>query len=118
MVAVKFNSSGVDLTIDRKMLTDLPILGRNPFRLAYIDPSVVDRGWGANNPFDMWGAATVDVGGSTNGNSISSSTARRLMMTNKASYAPPMDAVQEFTVNQNSVDAEFGNGAGGSMSLS
>jgi hypothetical protein len=31
-VAVKFNSSGVDLTIDRKMLTDLPILGRNPFR--------------------------------------------------------------------------------------
>ena len=57
VVAVKFNTSGVDLTIDRKMLTDLPILGRNPFRLALLDPSVVDRGWGANNPFDMWGAA-------------------------------------------------------------
>jgi hypothetical protein len=27
---LKFNTSSVDLTIDRKMLTDLPILGRNP----------------------------------------------------------------------------------------
>ena len=26
----------------------------------------------------------------------------------KGSYAPPMDAVQEFSVQQNSVDAEFG----------
>ena len=29
-----------------------------------------------------------------------------------------MDAVQEFTVQTNSVDAEFGNSAGGTMSLS
>ncbi|MCC6861759.1 MAG: TonB-dependent receptor [Bryobacterales bacterium] len=115
--SVKFNTSTVDLTIDRKMLTDLPILGRNPFRLALIDPSVVDRGWGANNPFDMWGAATIDIGGATNGKLDLLLDGAPLMMTNKASYAPPMDAVQEFTVQQNSVDAEFGNSAGGIMSL-
>ena len=118
MTGVKFNTSSVDLTIDRKMLTDLPILGRNPFRLALLDPSVVDRGWGANNPFDMWGAATIDVGGSTSGRVDLLLDGAPLMMTNKASYAPPMDAVQEFTVQQNSVDAEFGNSAGGIMSLS
>ena len=118
VVAVKFNTSGVDLTIDRKMLTDLPILGRNPFRLALLDPSVVDRGWGANNPFDMWGAATIDVGGGTNGKIDLLLDGSPLGMTNKASYAPPMDAVQEFTVQTNSVDAEFGNSAGGTMSLS
>ena len=115
---IKFNTSSVDLTIDRKMLTDLPIIGRNPFRLAFLDPSVVDRGWGANNPFDMWGAATIDIGGPTNGKLDLLLDGVPLMMTNKASYAPPMDAVQEFTVQQNSVDAEFGNGAGGTMSLS
>ena len=118
VVAVKFNTSGVDLTIDRKMLTDLPILGRNPFRLALLDPSVVDRGWGANNPFDMWGAQTIDVGGGTNGKIDLLLDGAPLGMTNKASYAPPMDAVQEFTVQTNSVDAEFGNSAGGIMSLS
>jgi hypothetical protein len=118
VVAVKFNTSGMDLTIDRKMLTDLPILGRNPFRLALLDPSVVDRGWGANNPFDMWGAATIDVGGGTNGKIDLLLDGAPLGMTNKASYAPPMDAVQEFTVQTNSVDAEFGNSAGGIMSLS
>ena len=117
VAAVKFNTSGVDLTIDRKMLTDMPILGRNPFRLALVDPAVVDRGWGANNPFDMWGAATVDIGGSTNGKLDLLLDGAPLSMTNKASYAPPMDAVQEFTVQQNSVDAEFGNSAGGIMSL-
>lgn len=118
VVAVKFNTSGVDLTIDRKMLTDLPILGRNPFRLALLDPSVVDRGWGANNPFDMWGAQTIDVGGGTNGKLDLLLDGSPLGMTNKASYSPPMDAVQEFTVQTNSVDAEFGNSAGGTMSLS
>jgi hypothetical protein len=118
VVGVKFNTSGIDLTIDRKMLTDLPILGRNPFRLALLDPSVVDRGWGANNPFDMWGAATIDVGGGTNGKIDLLLDGAPLGMTNKASYAPPMDAVQEFTVQTNSVDAEFGNSAGGTMSLS
>jgi hypothetical protein len=118
VVGVKFNTSSVDLTIDRKMLTDLPILGRNPFRLALLDPSVVDRGWGANNPFDMWGAATIDVGGGTNGKVDLLLDGAPLSMTNKASYAPPMDAVQEFTVQSNSVDAEFGNSAGGIMSLS
>ena len=118
VAAVKFNTSGVDLTIDRKMLTDLPILGRNPFRLAFVDPAVVDRGWGANNPYDMWGAETVDIGGSTNGKIDLLLDGAPLGMTNKASYSPPMDAVQEFTVQQNSVDAEFGNSAGGTMSLS
>lgn len=118
VTGVKFNTSSVDLTIDRKMLTDLPILGRNPFRLVFVEPAVVDRGWGANNPFDMWGAATIDIGGPTNGKLDLMLDGAPLMMTNKASYAPPMDAVQEFTVQQNSVDAEFGNGAGGHMSLS
>jgi hypothetical protein len=115
---VKFNTSSVDLTIDRKMLTDLPILGRNPFRLALLDPLVVDRGWGANNPFDMWGAQTINIGGSTSSQNDLLLDGAPLQMTNKASYAPPMDTVQEYTIQQNSVDAEYGNSAGGSMSLS
>ena len=36
----------------------------------------------------------------------------------KGSYSPPMDSVQEFSVQQNSVDAEFGHSAGGTLSVS
>ncbi|MGH9664449.1 MAG: carboxypeptidase-like regulatory domain-containing protein, partial [Bryobacteraceae bacterium] len=39
------------------------------------------------------------------------------MVTQKSSYTPPMDAVQEVNLQQNSVDAEFGHSAGGVISM-
>src|SRR5579883_1872165 len=116
--SLQFNTSTMDLTVDRKMLTDLPILARNPFTLALLDPAVVNRYWTDRNPFYMWSSSSIDVGGSTSGKNDLLLDGAPLMMTNKGSYAPPMDAVQEFTVQQNSVDAESGNGAGGVLSLS
>ena len=38
-VEVQFNTSTMALTVDRKMLTDLPVLARNPFTLALLDPA-------------------------------------------------------------------------------
>lgn len=118
VAAVQFNTSTMDLTVDRKMLNDLPILARNPFTLALLDPAVVNRYWTDRNPFYMWSSSSIDVGGSTSGKNDLLLDGAPLMMTNKGSYAPSMDAVQEFTVQQNSVDAESGNSAGGLMSLS
>jgi len=115
---LQFNTSTMDLTVDRKMLTDLPILARNPFTLALLDPAVVNRYWTDRNPFYMWSSSSIDVGGSTSGKNDLLLDGAPLMMTNKGSYAPSMDAVQEFTVQQNSVDAEAGNSAGGVLSLS
>jgi hypothetical protein len=116
--ALQFNTSTMDLTVDRKMLTELPILARNPFTLAMLDPAVVNRYWTDRNPFYMWSSSAIDVGGSTSGQNDLLLDSAPLMMTNKGSYAPPMDAVQEFTVQQNSVDAESGFSAGGVLSLS
>ena len=66
----------------------------------------------------MWGAQTINIGGSTSSQNDLLLDGAPLQMTNKASYAPPMDTVQEYTIQQNSIDAEYGNSAGGSMSLS
>ena len=41
--SLQFNTSSIDMTVDHKMLTDLPILARNPFTLALLDPAVVNR---------------------------------------------------------------------------
>ncbi len=64
-VALQFNTSTRELTIDRKMLMDLPVKARNPFTLALLDPAVVSRYTSEKNPFFMWSSSQMDVGGNT-----------------------------------------------------
>ncbi|MFN0101939.1 MAG: carboxypeptidase regulatory-like domain-containing protein [Bryobacteraceae bacterium] len=118
-VQLQFNTSTRDLTIDRKQLTDLPVKARNPFTLALLDPAVVNRYIGFDrNPYFMWSSSSIDVGGNTSRRNDLLLDGAPLQLGPKGSYAPPMDATQEFTVQQNSVDAEFGHSAGGILSLS
>ncbi|MEK7409692.1 MAG: TonB-dependent receptor [Acidobacteriota bacterium] len=119
VVALQFNTSTMELTVDRKMLNDLPIMQRNPFTLALLDPAVVNRYWDIahRNPFYMWAASQIDVGGDTTTKNDLLLDGAPLQIGVKGSYSPPMDAVQEFSVQQNSVDAEFGHSAGGIMSV-
>ncbi len=124
-VSVQFNTSTLETTIDRNMLAELPILARNPFSLALLDTSVVNRYTAERNPFYMYSSAMLDIGGRTTTSGTSSGGQNDLLLDgtpiqlgNKGSYAPPMDAVQEFSVQQSSVDAEFGHSAGGIMSVS
>ena len=117
-VALQFNSTTRELTIDRKMLMDLPVKARNPFTLALLDPAVVSRYTSEKNPFFMWSSSQMDVGGNTSTKNDLLLDGAPIQIGPKGSYAPPMDAVQEFSVQQNSVDAEFGHSAGGTMSVS
>ncbi|MBI4908027.1 MAG: carboxypeptidase regulatory-like domain-containing protein [Acidobacteria bacterium] len=117
-VALQFNSTTRELTVDRKMLMDLPVKARNPFTLALLDPAVVSRYSAEKNPFFMWSSSQMDVGGSTSTKNDLLLDGAPLQIGPKGSYAPPMDAVQEFSIQQNSVDAEFGHSAGGTMSVS
>lgn len=120
-VEVQFNTSTMSLTVDRKMLTDLPVLARNPFTLALLDPAVVNRytsNLATRNPFYMWSSSQLDVGGNTSTRNELQLDGAPLQLGAKGSYAPPMDATQEVTVQQNAVDAEFGHSAGGVLSLS
>ena len=43
-VAVQFNTASRDLTIETKMVRDLPSFTRNPFQLAMLDPTILNRG--------------------------------------------------------------------------
>lgn len=117
-VALQFNTTTRELTVDRKMLMDLPVKARNPFTLALLDPAVVSRYTAEKNPFFMWSSSQMDVGGSTSTKNDLLLDGAPIQIGPKGSYAPPMDAVQEFSIQQNSVDAEFGHSAGGTMSVS
>ena len=55
----------------------------------------------------------MDLGGGTKYRNDALLDGTPLIAGDKLGYTPPMDAVTEYTVQQNSVDAEFGHSAGG-----
>lgn len=119
---IEFNTSSMDLTVNETMLKDLPVMARNPFQLATLNPAVVNRYTGAYasanaNPFFMWAASTIDVAGTNSRQNDLFIDGTPVQIGPKGSYTPAMDAVQEFSVQQNSVDAEYGHSAGGILSV-
>src|SRR5215831_1488377 len=117
-VAVQFNTSGMDLTVDNGLVSNLPVVSRNPFTLALLDPAVTNQYTLERAPFKMWAPSQMEVGGSTSQKNDTLLDGMPAQVGPKASYAPPMDAVTEVTVQQNSVDAEYGHSAGGILNVS
>jgi hypothetical protein len=116
-VAVQFNTSTMGITLDKKMTNDLPIINRNPFLLAQLNPASVLRSTTEQSPYHHWAATQVDVGGNTTTKNDIVVDGAPNMASEKSSYTPAMDAVQEVTVQQNAVDAEFGHSAGGVITV-
>ena len=116
-VALKFNSTTMETTIDTKMANELPIIHRNPFLLAQLDPAVKYIGGNETSPYHHWAASQMDVGGDTAyKNSVLVDGVPQLVGA-KGTYVPAMDAVSEVNVQQNAVDAEYGHSAGGVLSV-
>lgn len=116
-VAVKFNSTTMETTLDTKMVNELPIIHRNPFLLATLDPAVNYRGGAENSPYHHWAASQLDVGGETRfKNNVLLDGVPQLVGA-KGTYVPAVDAVSEVNVQQNATDSEFGHSAGGVISV-
>ena len=116
-VEVQFNTANMEMTVDRKMLTDLPIMARSPFTLAMLNPAVMNTYWTERLPFYMYAGACLNIGGNTSQQNEQALDGSPLILGAKGSYTPPMDAVQEFALQINTVDAEFGHNGGGAMSI-
>ncbi|MEO8657577.1 MAG: TonB-dependent receptor [Bryobacteraceae bacterium] len=115
-VAVEFNSSNKDLTIDTKMAAETPRLDRNPFKLSLLAPSAINTR-GEMQPYHSWSMNSVDLGGGTNLANDLQVDGSPIGLGHKGSYPPNTDAIQEVIVSQNSVDAEVGHSAGGLISM-
>jgi len=116
-VAVSFNDTTLETTLDTKMSSELPIIHRNPFLLAALDPAVNYRGGQENSPYHHWAASQMDVGGDTAYKNTVLMDGVPQLVGAKGTYVPAMDAVSEVNVQQNAVDAEYGHSAGGVLSV-
>ena len=117
-VSVKFNTTTMELTMDNTMVRSLPIVARNPFTLALLNPAVVSTYTATKNPFFMWAASSVEVGGTQSRTGDVLVDGMPVLLGPKSSYAPTMDNTTEVTVQQNSVDAEYGHSSGGVLNVS
>jgi hypothetical protein len=117
---VDFNSATVSQTVQGNLVKDLPVLARNPYTLALLNPAVVNDYWDVShrNPFYMWSSGGLDIGGPTGGKNDQELDGVSLNISARGSYNLPMDAVQDVTVQQNSADAEYGFSAGGTLLMS
>jgi hypothetical protein len=119
-VAVQFGSSSTQLTIENKVIDQLPIRGRNPYNVATLDPTV-SPGTGStsneNRPYHHAYASDIDVGGQTTRANDVLLDGVPLVSSYKSSYTPALDAVQEVTFQKNAVDSEYGYSAGGVIVL-
>jgi hypothetical protein len=116
-VSVQFNTSTMGLTLDKKMTNELPVINRNPFLLAQLNPAAVLRSTTEQSPYHHWAATQIDVGGNTTTKNDVVVDGAPNMASEKSAYTPAMDAVQEVNIQQNAVDSEFGHSAGGVITV-
>ncbi len=117
-VAVKFNSTTMETTLDTKMTEELPMIHRHPLLMAMLDPQVVyTSGSSERSAYHHWAGSRMDVGGGTELKNEILIDGSSNTWGPKTNYVPPMDAVSELNVQQNPTDAEFGHTAGGVLSL-
>ena len=88
---VQFNTSTMTTTVQGSMLKDLPVLARNPFTLALLNPAVVNQYWDVahRNPFYMWSNGGLDIGGPTGGKNDQEMDGTTLNVSARGSYNAP-----------------------------
>ncbi len=116
-ISVEFNTSTMSNTVDMRMADSLPEISRNPFMMVSLDPAVTVNSTTQQEPFHFWAASQFSIGGPTNTMNDIILDGSPNMTVAKSGYTPPQDAVQQTSIQQNGVDAEYGHSAGGVIGL-
>jgi hypothetical protein len=106
--------------IDEQSVKEYPLNTRNPFMLAMLTPGVnFDGELTYQRPFDNGAIAEWSVNGSQRKNEFLLDGAPNNAQAggNNIAYVPPVDSVQEFKIQSNSYDAQYGRSAGGIINV-
>ncbi len=120
---VQTNSSALVQVVDEKRVADLPLNGRNVLQLLTLNAGVSDRNvpatvQGSNLGFGTY-QVRVAINGARgiNGNFLLDNADHNEAQTNLPRPFPNIDAVQEFSVQTSSFDAQYGRGVGGVVNV-
>jgi hypothetical protein len=108
--------------IDSKRVHELPINGRNPFMLGRLVAGVNFSGQAVwERPFDNGAIASWNINGSPNRTNeflLDGAPNNAQGGGNNIALVPPVDAVEEFKIQTNSYDAQYGHTGGGIINVS
>ena len=120
--AVETNESTLSQTMDNKKVSELPLNGRQVYMLLQLTPGTLftqttfgATGFSGTRAWDVNGS--VSIHGSRTGNNEFLINGAPTSGTGGWSYAPPVDAVEEFKVQTASADASYGRTSGGVVNL-
>jgi hypothetical protein len=101
--------------VDRQKLIDLPNLGRNPFMMSRLSPTVAQVGNPAYNRMqDQSGSSQISInGGPVRGNNYLLDGIPITDFANRAVIIPSLEAVEEVKIQYSTYDAEMGRTGGG-----
>lgn len=113
---IQTNTSNQSIGINSTLAQNTPRYDRNPFKLTLLAPEAINTR-GEVYPFLSWSANSLDLGGDTNLKNNLLVDGSPVGLGHKYSYPPNLDDVQETTVYQNGIDAEYGHSAGGVINI-
>jgi hypothetical protein len=128
VAALDTESASVSTVVDAKTVEGLSLNGRNVMNLIALTNAVVpnasalgsvtgNTNGGSSTNFGQIGAYTIGGGQSNQSAALLDGAPVNIMQYNATSLVPTQDAVQEFRVVTNNVDAQFGRFAGGVVNL-
>ncbi len=108
------STAAVSRNVEQRVITDMPLLARNVLMLINLAPGVT------NNRATNVTTGLIDVDGVsyTSASGANNRTNEFLLdgipnnISDRVAYIPGVDAVDEFTVQTNALDAEYGHGGG------
>jgi hypothetical protein len=106
--------------IDSEQVAKYPLNGRNPFMLSMLVPGVDYNGELVyQRPFDNGAIARWNINGSNANNEflLDGAPNNAQAGSNNIAYVPPVDSVQEFKIQTNAYDAQYGKSAGGVVNV-
>lgn len=115
--------------IENERISELPLVGRNPLNLATLAPGVTFNGNPQfNRPFDNGDNVNFSINGGLNrhndflldgtpNNAATDANATRTVSSNNIAFVPSAEATEEFKIQTNSYDAQFGRTGGGTVNI-
>src|SRR5438270_1549672 len=115
--------------IERERVAELPLVGRNPLNLATLAPGVTFNGNPQfQRPFDNGDNVNFSINGGINrhndflldgtpNNADTDVNASRTVSSNNIAFVPSAEATEEFKVQTNSYDAQYGRTGGGTVNI-
>ncbi|HVF88329.1 MAG TPA: TonB-dependent receptor, partial [Pyrinomonadaceae bacterium] len=115
--------------VENERISELPLVGRNPINLATLAPGVTFNGNPQfNRPFDNGDNVNFSINGGLNrhndfqldgvpNNAITDANATRTVSSNNIAFIPSSEATEEFKIQTNTYDAQFGRTGGGTINV-